>query len=105
MLMHKKRDATHLKNYRPISFLSNIYKLFLKTFTIRLFHFSNQRSKLNSIQDHSLELYFCDALQHLETAIHNEVALITDFPHTIWKFIDKSEITQRNKHNSNRAGR
>lgn len=44
VLLHKKGDITDLKNYRPISLLSHMYKLFTKIITKRL------ESKLDSYQ-------------------------------------------------------
>lgn len=44
MLLHKKGDTTKLTNYRPISLLSHIYKLFTKVITLRL------STKLDSAQ-------------------------------------------------------
>lgn len=38
ILLFKKRDNTNIENYRPISLLSHLYKLFTKIITNRLTH-------------------------------------------------------------------
>ena len=46
--IHKKGDKLDCNNYRPISFLSNISKIFEKTMHIRLTSFLNKNKILSS---------------------------------------------------------
>ena len=46
-LLHKKGDITKLENYRPISLLSTLYKLFIKIIAKRLTKKLDQLNKLD----------------------------------------------------------